>query len=281
MPVTFYPTVSFGELGKYAQIQRALLPASSWAAPTVRKFGHVPNKIKVPRIPECMMEASADCGGFVATRKWGGYRYTVEQYVEWLSNWKQAPIWAATMDYCCESPITGGDNTVVRERQQRTTEMAHHFWQEYRSVSWAWVPTIQGWEVEDYQKHARELRILITEMQSHYGTDSAFRVGIGTLCARASVATIHDVVRAVSAIIPGVPLHLWGVKLGLLQSPIALPQQVVSIDSGAWNGLFRTGRNAWKESGLSQRQWCFNVALPAYEAKIAAAQSQNKQLSLW
>lgn len=31
MTLTFYPTVSRGELGKYANIPRLLLPASSWA----------------------------------------------------------------------------------------------------------------------------------------------------------------------------------------------------------------------------------------------------------
>ena len=158
--------------------------------------------------------------------------------------------------------------------------MAYHFWENYKSMPWVWVPTVQGWTVADYERHATEMRPLIREMQSQYG-NSAFRVGIGTLCHRASSEMIQDVVLAVSAILPGVPLHLWGVKLGLAQSAIAVPEQVISVDSGAWNGMWGHGRNLWKGTGMSQRQWCFAVALPAYEAKVQAALSGTKQARMF
>ena len=185
------------------------------------------------------------------------------------------------MDYCCEDEITSGKAGIVRERQLRTTDMAYHFWNAYQDRPWVWVPTIQGWHVEDYQCHASELHPLIEKMQAYYGDDSNFRVGIGTLCRRASVQMIHDVVSAVSAELPGVPLHLWGVKLGLLQSPLALPEQVVSVDSAAWNGMFRTGRERWKQSGLSQRRYCLEVALPSYLAKVEEALSEPKQIAMF
>lgn len=276
--ITFYPTVSRGEVTKYCNTSRILLVASSFAAEEVRKHGRVRNALPVPKLPESVTERAADCGGFVATFKWGDYPYTPEQYVQWLRAWN--PQWAAMMDYCCEDEITSGKPGVVRERQQKTTEMAWHFWHTYRGEEWAWIPTVQGWQIEDYQCHAREMKPLIDEMRAAYADNPHWRVGIGTLCRRASVQMIHEVVRAVSAILPGVPLHLWGIKLGALQSPLALPESVVSVDSAAWNGLFRTGRNEWKESGLPQRRWIFDVALPRYENKVAAALSQPKQLSL-
>lgn len=68
----FYPTISRGELGKYATVSRVLLPASSWARDEVKKYGIVRKAIPVPRLPETVVDAAADCGGFVATRKWGG-----------------------------------------------------------------------------------------------------------------------------------------------------------------------------------------------------------------
>lgn len=276
--IIFYPTISRGELGKYANVSRALLPASSWAREEVNKYGRVRGSIPAPKIPETMKEIAADCGGFVATRKWGNYRYEPAQYIDWLASF--SPQWAAMMDYCCEDEITSGKAGVVRERQQATTGMAWRLWDEYRSLEWAWVPTIQGWHVADYLRHASEMKPLITEMQSHYGSVSAFRVGIGTLCARASATMIREVVTAVARELPGVPLHLWGVKLSVMQSPIHLPQQVVSVDSGAWNGMWGHGRNLWKASGYTQREWCFKVALPTYEAKIIEALSTPKQLSL-
>lgn len=275
--ITFYPTVSRDEVSKYCNTTRILLVASSFAAAEVRVYGKVRHRLPIPRLSENVVERAADCGGFVSTFKWGGYPYTPDQYVQWLRAWQ--PQWAATMDYCCEDEITSGKPGIVRERQQRTTEMAWHFWQTYQE-SHCWVPTIQGWTVEDYQHHATELKPLIEEMCTVYAGNPAWRVGIGTLCRRASVQMIHEVTRAVAGILPDIPLHLWGIKLGALQSPLALPEQVASVDSAAWNGLFRTGRNEWKESGLPQRRWIFDVALPRYKNRVDAALAQPKQLFL-
>src|SRR5260221_2830645 len=217
----FYPTISRDEVTKYCNATRLMLVASSYAADEVRKHGHVRGSLPVPRLPETVIERAADCGGFVATFKWGKYPYTPAQYVAWLEGWQ--PQWAAMMDFCCEDEITGGKPGIVRERQMKTTVMADFFWEHTKEAPWCWVPTVQGWTVEDYQCHAREMKPLIEEMAAYYGYDRFFRVGIGTLCRRASVDMIHQVVRAVNEILPGVPLHLWGVKLGLLQSPPPLP----------------------------------------------------------
>ncbi len=190
MSITFYPTVSCGEIGKYSLIPCALLPASSWAGSALRnqeKRGlptdHVIGRIPVPRLPDCMTHIAADCGGFVAAKKWGGeYKYSVEQYVQWLDAIR--PEWAAMMDLCCEKPITDGKASIVRQRQQWTTGMAYRLWDEYHSKPYVWVPTIQGWEVKGYIRHTGELLPLICEMQSFYqarGQGDLFRVGIGTL----------------------------------------------------------------------------------------------------
>jgi hypothetical protein len=75
MAITFYPTVSCGELGKYTNVPRLLLPASSWAGYELRERGldaqGYVRRIPVPKVPECVVDRAADCGGFVATKKWG------------------------------------------------------------------------------------------------------------------------------------------------------------------------------------------------------------------
>jgi hypothetical protein len=247
------------------------LPASSWQR----------GNFKAPRIPATTGKVAADSGGFVATFKWGDYRYTPDEYVAWLHKFKHLD-WSATMDYCCEREIASNEG-IVRERQQRTSEMVHHFWKNYRDTSWSWTPTIQGWEVEDYRRHAKELKPLIFEMQRHYG-DSAFRVGVGTLCARASATMVQSVVFAVSEILEGIPLHLWGVKLSVLKSRVALPN-VVSVDSAAWdtNGFYN-GRELRQERailGMSQLEHSYKIMLPAYLAKVENALASPKQLSLF
>ncbi len=280
MSLTFYPTISRGELGKYSRhLTRVLLTASSWAAEEVKRYGRVRRSLPIPYLPDVCIDRAADCGGFVATFKWKDYRYTAAQYVEWLDSWR--PTWAATMDYCCEDQVTSGNPFVVEERQEKTTAMAYHFWTTYREKPWVWAPTIQGWQVHEYVRHAQTMRPLIQEMYAHYGKHSAFRVGIGTLCARASAEMIHEVVRSIIRELPGIPLHLWGIKLGTFSMPYALPEQVVSCDSAAWNGMWGRGREIWKSSGYSQREWCLKVALPLYEEKLYAALRVPKQARMF
>lgn len=267
--LTFYATISYGKTDDSMPDIPWLLPASSWSR------GGLPK----PKLPPHVKHTAADSGGFVATFKWGDYRYTADEYVEWLDTFN--PRWAATMDYCCEPEITGQNDGVVRERQQRTSDMAYEFWRNYRDASWAWVPTIQGWEVEDYRRHAEELKPLISDWRRQ-GKDD-FRVGIGTLCRRASVSMIQQVVMTVTDVLGDVPLHLWGVKLGTLKSRVELPN-VVSVDSGAWNGLFGRGaedaRKYMRQHGLTQKQYELQVALPRYLSKVEQALSQPRQMTL-
>ena len=276
----FYATIGADELRPHCIPPDldvpVLLPASSFA-----RYG-----LKAPRIPAHMTQRAADSGGFVATFKWGDYCYSPEQYLEWLSAW--TPQWAATMDYCCEPEVLGKAG-IVAERQHRTTDMAWLFWSRFRDRPWCWVPTVQGWEVEDYRRHAHEMRPLIEEMRRYYGADSFFRVGIGTLCRRASSEMIRQVATAVARELPDVPLHLWGIKLGALQSRLALPEQVISVDSAAFwfnhEGGWRAAReemHAWAAvNGKTHRHYLYEVALPRYQAKIEAALSLPKQAMMF
>jgi len=272
----FYYTVSSSDIRPYMPDVPILLPASSFVRQSAKDGGYYLLK---PNLPEHVSQRAADCGGFVASFKWGGqYRYSPEQYVQWLHTWK--PDWAATMDYCCEDEITSGKPGIVRDRQQLTTGMAYRFWDDYRGVPWVWVPTVQGWEVADYRRHAREMKPLIDEMRLHYA-GRPFRVGIGTLCRRASAEMIRQVVNVVVTELGDVPVHLWGVKLGYLQSSEAMPEQIISVDSAAWNDRKGRGIEAYKKSGLTQRQHAWGIAQPAYERKVEKALSTPKQQVLF
>jgi hypothetical protein len=243
----------------------AMFPASSY---------HDGTRLIKPRFPRWLTSIAADSGGFVASRIWGDYRYTVGQYVRWLDTF--GPQWAATMDFCCEDELTSGKPGVVRLRQRRTTDMAWLFWELYRRADWQWVPTIQGWTIPDYVRHARELRPLLETMQVYYG--SGWRVGIGTLCRRSKSAFIHHVVQAVAGELPGFSFHLWGVKLDALRTAIDLPG-VVSVDSGVWHGARDEQGKAWKRYG-KKLDYAYYKALPAYQAKVMLAVNGPKQLTL-
>jgi hypothetical protein len=278
----FYPTFDSDSIRDFMPAHPVLLPASSWARQPRGPQGALP----VPCIPPQVPEIAADSGGFAASlraKKLGledGYSYTPDQYVTWLEALGSRLSWAATFDWCCE-PQVAADERAVRERQDKITEMAWLFWQRYRrQTSIVWVPTIQGWTIADYQRHARDLRPLIERMARYYQKQSTWRVGIGTLCRRTRVGTIRQVCAAVAEELPGVPLHLWGVSLRTFRAPVALPTQAVSFDSSSWNRLFARGREEWHTSGLRQRQWTITIALPRYLAAVEHAWSSPKQLSL-
>lgn len=260
-----------------------LLPASSFYR---RGF-------PIPKLP-IGAETAVDCGGFVATFKWGTYRYMPGTYDDWCS---EVPglTWAAMFDYCCENEITSAEGAAtVIERQRWTTESAQHFLECFGYRSWSWVPTVQGWTVDDYKRHAEALAPLIWEMQRWYGdevasydyfdgdeanvddvaafarrtvTGATWRVGIGTLCRRASGKMIAEIVQAVTSILGPVPLHLWGVKLDQLTAH-NLPDNVVSCDSAAWNGRFGAGidarTNEQRAFRMTQREYGYRIALPRY-----------------
>lgn len=237
-----------------------LFPASSFWN---RSRAAVKSFPRCPKFPAGAVTA-ADSGGYVAATKWGGkYPYTPAQYVEWLAKWK--PQWAATMDYCCEQPLTGGDRRKIRHRQKQTTKLAWLFWNKYRGYDWQWVPTVQGWDTEDYIHHAQELKPLIEEMRQGYG--ESFRVGIGTLCARTSNSQIKEIAEAVSGVLPGIKFHLWGVKQDAAPVLKNLPQ-VVSSDSAAWDGMAGSRcRRVWEEEykgKITQAEYRWTVGLPKY-----------------
>jgi len=259
-----------------------VLPVSSWVRKARRdpSSGQVLGTIPVPRLPAHLAQTdlAADGGGFVAMRRWNGrYPFTLIQFVDWLRGWQ--PAWAAMLDECVERAIAPS-LIEIKRRQDATTDRAYATWQQYWTEPWCWVPTVQGWTVADYVRHARKLRPLIDEQITHYGSKRPYRVGVGTLCGRTRQREIVAIVEAVAYELPDVPLHLWGVKLATFRGRFALPSTVVSADTAAWNGRFGRGIEAYRRSGLPQRRYAYDVALPAYREKLALAQAYPTQRSM-
>lgn len=272
--ITFYATHGAEDVCRHIPPVPVLLPASSWGRDAFRRLD---GSLRPPKLPGHVTERAADCGGYVATMKWGDYRYSPEQYVEWLDTWLTGPTaWAATMDYCCEREIAASPEA-IRERQNKTTAMARLFFEDYRNKAWAWVPTVQGWDVDDYRRHAAELAPLVWDMQKFYTAVRGFRVGVGTLCQRADSVMIRRIVRAVAEELPSVPLHLWGVKMVALGGREELPPGVISTDSAAWNGCFMSGNEKWKQSGMRRQEYRATVALPEYLEKFHAMLATPRQ----
>jgi hypothetical protein len=284
----FHTTISAKELRPNMPPVPFLLSAASF----LRQDSKGRCSLRKPRYLPDSQVRGADCGGFTAAMHWGGhYRFTPVQYIKWLYGWN--PQWAAAFDMPCLSESGGYPGPkVVEERQLWTTEMAWRFWELYRDVPFCWVPTIQGYALSEYERHACDLMPLIRQMQAYY-TDPGwwddeeegehfehiFRVGVGSLCRR-SPAFILEVITRIHAIIGcDIPLHIWAGKLKLLQAGIVLPG-VISCDSGAWNGLFGREHEKRRASGLTVVEYSWQIKHPDYIQKIARAQDCPQQYAL-
>ena len=274
---TFYATVDADSIRPSMPDVAYLLTATS--------FWRRARRLSPVTLPPHVRHIAVDPGGFVAATRYGGsYPFTRAAYVRWLYHLQ--PAWAAMCDFCCE-PAIAGNAAAVALRQQRTTREAEATWDRHHAAPWAWAPTVQGWTIPEYVRHATALRPLITMMQQHYhrqpgdGRAAQFRVGVGSICERAAPAEIRAVVAAVAATLPGVPLHLWGASLRTFSGSHALPRTVTSFDTSAWNGRFGRGINAYRQSGRSQREHAYRIALPAYTARVTRLLQQPRQPTFW
>jgi hypothetical protein len=281
-----------------------------------------PGVLPVPNVPEHVTEIAVDPGGFVAATH-GGYKFSWDTYVDWLHQLGPRLTWAAFPDLCVE-PELASDARAVRQRQEQTLEWAWEFWGGKDDTEsfwmhpdhpWAWVPTIQGRNLDEYVWMAKELAPLFCQQDFDYGylgsgnydiadsnmeDDSEIllekiatwsmhcathrRIGIGSLCQRRDTKEIVRIVQAVHEILPGMTFHLWGVKVSSLRELMraGLIDCIASFDTAAFNGAFgrdlEKRRYEMRTMHVSQRAHGLTVALPRYQRKVAGALAQRNLL---
>lgn len=270
-----YPVISCGEDTQYIEgLQRGLFAASSYAGSVINPYVKL-ERIPEPTIPKSMTAIIADWGGYRVVKDWAGKApFTPEQYMQWLHAVR--PMWAATWDYPCGDELGRTDPKVVQQRQDKSTMMAWFFWVHYQDCPWTWTPTVQGWVLEDYQRHAQDLYPLVKRMQAHYGPGGPFCVGIGSLVKR-NAKQVRAIVDVVAEVLTDVDFHIWGGwKLSVVDSPVPLHKRVRSGDSSAFNGRFGSDLERDKGRSEPQRKVVFQENLPEYAMKMQEALSGPK-----
>jgi hypothetical protein len=270
----FYPTLAKRQVCKHAtKVDAALISIASYVSYEVHRHGEI-KAIPYPTLPPGIKKG-ADSGGYSVVAKYNGiYPFTLEQYVIWLENW--LPDWAATMDYPCfieEGTPVEQVKQIVQKRQDDTTALARAAWDTYKDRPWCWCPTIQGRSLEDYLTHIEQLRGLLEEMYTFYQKRhqlDTWRVGIGSLVGR-PIPEIYEILYAISAALPGIQKHAWGLPLTALKYPRQLPPDIASVDSASWCGGKGEKRFRYKDTEHSQYSYLFAVSLPDYQQKIARA----------
>lgn len=173
------------------------------------------------------LDVALDSGGFVAMKRYGGYRWSVDQYVALAGEMR--PSWWAQMDFCCE-PELAGNAREVGARIDRTVEHLHRCQDAAKAAGVpAPMPVLQGWMPRDYTQGPA--------FESGFSWPTL--VGVGSVCRR-QVRGHHGLLAVIDAIDRATPdhvrLHLFGVKSGALQEcQRRFPGRVASVDSMAWN----------------------------------------------
>jgi hypothetical protein len=187
-----------------------------------------------------------DSSGFVAMRRYGGYRWSIFDYVELATTLR--PLWWAAMDYCCEPEISSNQQQVT----QRVENTIYSLAKTIATVA-AWnrelpgwpatppIPVIQGWKPSDYRYCIAKMQDCLfgdpayAEAMGHDGWPSL--VGVGSVCRRqlSGESGLMRVIDTLEGNLPAnVHFHLFGVKSTALSKLKDRPR-ISSVDSMAWN----------------------------------------------
>ncbi|MBV9170259.1 MAG: hypothetical protein JOZ81_09280, partial [Chloroflexi bacterium] len=206
MDLTFYATLDASTLKPYLQDLPYLLPLASWWRSDVQLN-------RPPRLPSQLTHVAIDCGSYTLAQHQlqPGFHFTAEQYVSWIRALGPAVSWAVLPDWPCEN--VGASE--VRRRQVATTNTAVDVLSDYLDAAWCWCPVLQGQHVDDYLRHAIDIAAWVYDLREVYarrGLAGSFRVCLGSLCRRNSLAYIRSIVSQVAQVLPRLPLHLFGVN---------------------------------------------------------------------
>lgn len=171
------------------------------------------------------LDVALDSGGFVAMKLFGGYRFSVEQYVELAAAIK--PTWWAQMDFCCE-PEVAANAGEVSKRIDKTAEYLRACQSVAARIGVASpMIVLQGWKPADY-----------VSGPAFDNPDFVWpkMVAVGSVCRRNLCGPdgLLAVIGKIDAKLPGhVKLHLFGVK-GAAVGRLKDHPRFGSMDSQAW-----------------------------------------------
>jgi hypothetical protein len=244
-----------------------------------------------------------DSAGFVAMMS-GGYRWTVDDYVEFVARTSCADAelpglpspwaWWSAMDYCCEAEIARDRATVI-SRIDRTVETLAEtlevvdYWRECEGIPGLIdpMPIVQGRTVDDYLRCADRL----AEVMRQSGRDGLpGLIGVGSVCRRelSGREGLIPIVTALDATLPnGVRLHLFGVKGDAVTKLGTSLSRVKSLDSMAWDFSARMSAREERKKGavvvnnIERRLSFLSRWYSSQLTKVKQATEPTPQLSLF
>lgn len=183
------------------------------------------------------LDVALDSAGFVAMKQWGGYPWTVEQYVE-LALSRPTFSWWSAPDLCCEPELACNVDARVKGTADlllQTLRIVDHWRKAAPDVYWLHdpMPILQGWTPAHYRQSIHHIGLYLRAM----GREWPDLVGVGSVCRR-PLRGATGLVSVLAEIDKGLPenvkLHLFGVK-GSALAVLAENPRIASVDSLAWD----------------------------------------------
>lgn len=202
-------------------------PSPHWLQQTKTKlfisFARLKHTVK---LKQSMGEWALDSGAFSDVSKLGRFSVSSEEYadrVQCLADRIGNMQFACIQDWMCEPYILSTTGLSVEQHQRRTVDSFLQL-REYAPLI-NWLPTIQGWQEQDYISHIRMYHT------SGINLKSFDLVGIGSVCRRQKTNDAIKIVRTIANL--GIKLHGFGVKkLGII---LGAAKTLRSADSMAWS----------------------------------------------
>lgn len=191
-----------------------------------------------------------DSGAFTEIKDFGGYRFPVSEYAEWINKFAGCGDmeFAVAQDYMCEPMMLAKTGLTVAEHQQLTIERYDHLLPLTKVYI---MPVLQGFQPNEYVNHI-----------GLYGDrlKSNMRVGVGSVCKRnGSPKEIVAVLEAIKNKRPDLRFHGFGLKTTSLENAY-ISSMLYSADSMAWSmAARRQGRDA--NSGIEAKQFQDNISV--------------------
>jgi hypothetical protein len=199
------------------------------------------------------MRWALDSGGFTQIAAHGRWVVPAKQYASEAARWRREigrMDFAAIQDYMCEPPMIEKTGLSVVIHQMLTTRSLLELRDLEPSVPW--MPVLQGWEMEDYLRHA--------DRYDRAGVDLTKEpvVGVGSVCRRENTAEAELLMKALHRL--SIKPHGFGFKkTGVVNAG----RYMHSADSMAWSYAARFRPVRLKECAHEYRtcEYCDRWAL--------------------
>lgn len=206
-------------------------------------------------------ELAIDSSGFTELSMFGRWQTDARTYAAEVRRARGEIgriVWAAQQDWMCEPQMLKKTGKTVMEHQRLT--VANYL--ELRSIApeCPWVPVVQGYSLNDYQRHADEWQRAGVEL------DKLPTVGVGSVCRRQNSNEGAAIVTAMQAL--GLKVHAFGFKV---EGVRRCATKLTSSDSLAWS---RGARFVPPLAGCPHKTCsnCARYALKWRQAVLRAAQ---------